>query len=91
MSDIGLEIWDATRTKKVNATIPCDVAIERIVVVLVDKLSLPKISPTGDFMSYKLRHRQTGTQLLDDKSLEEQQVKDGDVLEILPEITAGRH
>jgi hypothetical protein len=40
-------------------------------------------------MSYKFHHRRLGIQLLDDKSLAAQQVIDGDVMRIQPEITAG--
>ena len=41
-------------------------------------------------MSYKFHHRRLGQQLLDDKTLAEQDVGQGDVLRIQPEITAGR-
>ena len=40
-------------------------------------------------MSYKLHHRRLGAQLLDEKSLRDQDVQDGDALRIQPEITAG--
>ena len=40
-------------------------------------------------MSYKFHHRRLGVQLFDDQTLNQQQVVDGDVLRIQPEITAG--
>jgi hypothetical protein len=65
------------------------VAIERVLVILADKLHLPRHSPDGQLMSYKFHHRRLGRQLRDDRSLGDQEVVDGDVLRIQPEITAG--
>ncbi len=89
MASLNLEIWDATGSKKVMAEIPDDVTLDRIMVVLIDKLSLPRYNTAGEFMSYKLHHRRLGIQLLDDQTLKNQGVENGDVLRILPEITAG--
>ena len=36
---------------------PDDVAVNRIVALLVEKMSLPLNSPDGQIMSYKLHHR----------------------------------
>lgn len=90
MNNLKLEVWDVTGNKRVMVEVPDDIPVERVLVVLVDRLRLPKHSPTGEFMSYKFHHRRLGVQLLDDKALGEQQVADGDVLRIQPEITAGR-
>ncbi|MHC4133505.1 MAG: EsaB/YukD family protein [Planctomycetota bacterium] len=87
---IEIEVWDATGNKRVEVEVPADVAVERILMVLAEKLHLPKHSPDGQLMSYKFHHRRLGMQLLDDKTLAEQQVERGDVLRIQPEITAGR-
>ncbi len=87
---IEIEVWDATGNKRVAVEVPADAAVERILMVLADKLHLPKHSPDGQLMSYKFHHRRLGMQLLDDKTLAEQQVERGDVLRIQPEITAGR-
>jgi hypothetical protein len=87
---IEIEVWDATGNKRVEVEVPADVAVERVLMVLADKLHLPKHSPDGQLMSYKFHHRRLGMQLLDDKTLAEQQVEIGDVLRIQPEITAGR-
>jgi hypothetical protein len=40
-------------------------------------------------MSYKLHHRRSGTQLLDQATLAEAGVMGGDELRLQPEITAG--
>jgi hypothetical protein len=89
MSDINLEVWDATGNKKLAVQVPDDVSVERILLVLADKLHLPRHSPDGQLMSYKFHHRRLGVQLVDDKTLKEQDVLDGDTVRIQPEITAG--
>ena len=66
-----------------------DVPVERILFVLAEKLSLPRVAPDGQLMSYKFHHRRMGKQLRDDQSLEQQGVEEADVLRIQPEITAG--
>jgi len=89
VADINLEVWDATGNKKLKVQVPDDVTVERILLVLADKLHLPKYAPDGQLMSYKFHHRRLGVQLLDDRTLSQQQVSDGDVVRIQPEITAG--
>ena len=89
MSEINLEVWDATGNKRLNVSVPDDVAVERILMVLADKLHLPKHAPDGQLMSYKFHHRRLGVQLLDEQSLAAQQVHADDVVRIQPEITAG--
>jgi hypothetical protein len=90
MADLRLEVWDATGNKRIQVEVPDDVTVDRILVVLAEKLHLPRHSPDGQLMSYKFHHRRLGTQLLDDRTLAAQEVQDGDVLRIQPEITAGR-
>ena len=89
MADINLEVWDATGNKRLTVQVPDDVAVERILMVLADKLHLPKHSPDGQLMSYKFHHRRLGVQLRDDQTLTQQQVIEGDIVRIQPEITAG--
>ena len=89
MSDIDLEVWDATGNKRLSVQVPDDVAVERILLVLADKLHLPKHAPDGQMMSYKFHHRRLGIQLVDDQTLAAQKVETGDVVRIQPEITAG--
>ena len=40
-------------------------------------------------MSYKFHHKASGRQLLDGETLVQAGVKDGDILRVQPEITAG--
>ncbi len=89
MADLDLMVWDITGNKKVTVRVPDDVEVERILYVLADKLQLPKHAPDGQLMSYKLHHRRLGMQLLDEATLLAQEVVDGDVVRIQPEITAG--
>lgn len=89
MGDINLEVWDATGNKRLVVQVPDDAPVERILMVLADKLHLPQYAPDGQLMSYKFHHRRLGIQLLDDKTLGEQGVVADDVVRIQPEITAG--
>ena len=89
MSDIQIEVWDATGNKRLNVQAPDDVVVERIVLILAEQLHLPRFAPDGQLMSYKLHHRRRGVQLRDDQDLCKQEVSPGDVLRIQPEITAG--
>jgi len=89
MGSLNVEVWDATGNKRVSAEVPDDVTVDRILMVLADKLHLPRHSPDGQLMSYKFHHRRLGVQLLDQQTLAEQGVGEGDVLRIQPEITAG--
>lgn len=89
MGYISLEVWDATGNKRIKVEVPDDVAVERILMVLADKLHLPKFAPDGQLMSYKFHHRRLGVQLLDDQTLAQQQVAEADIVRIQPEITAG--
>jgi hypothetical protein len=84
-----LEVWDATGSKKHTVEAPDDVPALRVMAVLVERLNLPRTSPDGQLMSYKFHHKVSGRQLLDDQSFLDAGVRDGDVVRIQPEITAG--
>lgn len=86
---ITVQIWDATGSRKQDVEVPRDAPVNRLLVVLVEKMNLPRNSPDGQLMSYKFHHRATGRQLLDHQSLHQAGVADGDVLRLQPEITAG--
>jgi uncharacterized ubiquitin-like protein YukD len=89
LANITAEVWDATGNKKQLVDMPDDVPVNRVLAVLVDRMSLPRNSPDGQLMSYKFHHKASGMQLLDTQTLKEAGVKDGDILRIQPEITAG--
>ena len=89
MSDLNVIILDVSGNRSRKAQLPDDVPLNRILVLLVEKMNLPLNSPDGQIMSYKLHHRRTGQQLLDNQSLSESGVREGDELRLQPEITAG--
>lgn len=86
---VNVEIWDATGNKKIVAALPCHSPVNRILVLLVERMNLPRNSPDGQLMSYKFHHKATGRQLLDEQTLSQAGVRNGDVLRVQPEITAG--
>lgn len=90
MATIQMRIWDVTNSRCRQVEAPDDVAIARLMVVLVDRMNLPINSPDGQVMSYKLHHKRTGQQLLENQTLAEAGVSSRDDLRLQPEITAGR-
>jgi hypothetical protein len=89
MADLNVEIWDATGNKRTPATLPDDVAVSKVIYVVVERLSLPTTGPDGMPLSYKFHHKASGRQLGDGESLRDAGVKTDDVLRLQPEITAG--
>jgi len=90
MPTIKIRVSDISGVRAVDVEAPDDVAVARVLVVLVERMNLPLNSPDGQIMSYKLHHRRSGSQLLDKQTLAEGGVADGDELRLQPEITAGR-
>ena len=84
-----MRVWDVTSSRSQVVEAPDDVQIGRLMVILVERMSLPLNSPDGQIMSYKLHHKRTGQQLLDRQTLAEAGVVAGDDLRLQPEITAG--
>jgi hypothetical protein len=89
MTDIKIEIWDATGNKRQLVEVPADAEVNRLIAVLIDRMNLPRNSPDGQLMSYKFHHKASGRQLLDTETLTSANVKDNDILRLQPEITAG--
>ena len=90
MAMLTVQIWDATGNKRQEVEMPDDVPINRILAVLLQRMSFPESAPDGQPLSYKFHHRASGKQLLDTQCLKDVGVKAGDVLRLQPEITAGR-
>jgi hypothetical protein len=90
MSNLTIEVWDATGNKKQLVELPADAPVNRVIAVLVDKMNLPRYSPDGQLMSYKFHHKASGRQLLEDQTLASADIHSGDVLRLQPEITAGQ-
>jgi uncharacterized ubiquitin-like protein YukD len=89
MAMITVQIWDATGNKRQEVELPDDAPVNRILAVLLDKMHLPPFAPDGQPLSYKFHHKRSGKQVLDEQTLAEVGVQDGDVLRLNPEITAG--
>jgi uncharacterized ubiquitin-like protein YukD len=89
MAMITVQVWDATGNKRSDVELPDDAPVNRILAVLLEKLNLPRTAPDGQPLSYKFHHKASGKQLADDQCLLDASVKDGDVLRLQPEITAG--
>ncbi len=86
---MDITVVDATGNKTEEATVPGDAAAGRIVAKLVELMDLPTMGPDGQPLSYKFHHKQTGRQIGDHESLEQAGVRDGDVVRLVAEITAG--
>lgn len=89
MAMIQTSIWDITSSRSQSAELPDNIEVARLLVLLVEQMNLPLNSPDGQLMSYKLHHKQSGKQLLDNKTLGDAGVRGGDDLRLQPEITAG--
>jgi hypothetical protein len=89
MGLVTVQVWDATGNKRQEVEMPDDAPVNRILIVLLDRMNFPQFAPDGQPLSYKLHHRSSGKQLLDDQTLSAAGVKQGDVLRLQPEITAG--
>jgi uncharacterized ubiquitin-like protein YukD len=87
--NITIEVWDVTGNKKQLVELPASAPVNRVIAVLVERMNLPRHSPDGQLMSYKFQHRSSGRQLLDEETLHSAGVSDGDIVRLLPEITAG--
>jgi hypothetical protein len=86
---VDIVVVDATGNKTEEASVPPTVASGRIIARLVELMELPAAGPDGQPLSYKFHHKQSGRQIADDETLEDVGVNDGDVLRLVPEITAG--
>lgn len=89
MAMINVTVFDSTENKKVPVELPDDAPINKLINILIERLNLPKLGPDGAPLSYKFHHKNSGRQLQDQQSLSSADVKDGDVLRLQPEITAG--
>ena len=89
MAKINVIIIDATGNKQQEAVLPDDAPVKRIIEALLPKMKMPVTGPDGEPISYKFHHKASGKQLTENQSLADAGVKEGDVLRLYPEITAG--
>lgn len=86
---IQVTVTDISGSRRRELEAPKNAPIERIIALLVEKMNLPLNSPDGQIMIYKLHHKRTGRQLLDNQTFSSAEVMHGDELRLQPEITAG--
>lgn len=89
MGMIKIRVLDVSGSRSREVEAPDDVSIDRLLVLLVEKMKLPLNAPDGQLMSYKLHNRRTGRQLLDSETLSEAGIGHGAELRLQAEITAG--
>lgn len=90
MAFIDLEVRDFTGNKKEMVEVPDDIPVNRVIVLLVERLRFPRHDATmGELLPYKLIHRATGKLLLDDQTLKQAGVKHGDIVCLMVEMVAG--
>jgi len=89
MAMINVTVFDSTENKRVPVELPDDAPVNKLISILIERMSLPKLGPDGAPLSYKFHHKNSGRQLQDQQSLSSAGVKDGDILRLQPEITAG--
>ena len=89
MASINVWVWDATGNKRQEVELPDNAPVNRIISVLLERMNLPQNGPDGQPLVYKFHHKASGTQLQDTQCLADVGVKDGDVIRLQPEITAG--
>ena len=86
---MDITVIDATGSKTEDASVPGNAPAGRIMAKLVELMELPGVGPDGQPLSYKFHHKQSGRQIDDHDTLENAGVKDGDVLRLVAEFTAG--
>ena len=89
MNKITVTVMDQTANNQTDVTLPDDRPVQAIITKLVEGLNLPVTGPDGEPLSYKLHHKASGKQLTDEQTFADAGVKDGDILRLQPEITAG--
>lgn len=89
MAMLNLQVWDATGNRREEVVLPDDQPVDRILVKLAEKMSLPTRHPDGRMLVYKFHHPTAG-QLRDEQTLAAAGVQPGDVLRIYHEMIAGR-
>lgn len=81
---VKVTVTDQAGGKTVTAELPTNADMSRLIPALVTKMQLP-----GN-VQYAIMHKQSGKQLQPSDTLKSSGVNDGDVLRLLPNVTAGR-
>lgn len=88
MASVEVEVWDITGNRREVADLPDDEPVNRILVRLAELMELPTRHPDDTLIVYKFHHATAG-QIRDEQTLSAAGVRQGDILRIYAEITAG--
>lgn len=88
-SGVQVTFLDQTGAKSVKAVIALTVPVSRIIPNIITRMQLPATSPDGQPMSYALDHKEGGRRLLENWTMVEAGVRNGDHLIVYPEVVAG--
>jgi hypothetical protein len=91
--DGAIEILGGSRPgtwSGVKAVIAFSVPVSRVIPNIITKMNLPATSPDGQPMSYALDHKEGGRRLLENWTLVEAGIQNGDHLIVYPEVVAGQ-
>lgn len=86
---IQVTFLDQTGAKSVKARISPTVTVKKIIPSIITKMQLPVTMPDGTPTSYSLDHKEGGKRLLENQTLPDAGVKEGDHLIVYPEVVAG--
>lgn len=89
MGKVKVTILDAVGNMRQTASVPDNAPIGRIVEKFVLLMNMPTRDVAGDFISYKVQHKNSGKQFYEMDTLLQHNVMNGDVLRLLPELKAG--
>ncbi len=79
---IKVIVSDAVGGKIVNAELPCDARVDRLIPALMAKMALPPAQ-------YNIQHKQSGKILKKGDTLASAEIKTGDTLRLVPTMVAG--
>jgi len=87
----GLQVTflDQTGAKSVKARISPTVTVKKIIPSIITKMQLPVTMPDGTPTSYSLDWKEGGKRLLENQTLPDAGVKEGNHLIVYPEVVAG--
>ena len=88
MSRVKIALEDHLQGTKTRVEVPDDIPMNCLIPALVSRLGLPT-EQHGQPVTYRLDNRQTGQRIGDEQTLADASIQEGDILTLLPEVTAG--
>ena len=89
MGYLRVKLWDVTGTKRLELEVPDDKPVRAILSSVVTKMNLPEKDRNGMPLVYKMIHKSSGRQLMDQQTFASAGVKNNDVVRVLAEMVAG--